>query len=128
METEQIMEIKPKRKYAKKEKTIEKKSTDTKSIENFIDMSFNIFSNRYGDHWKLSDIEKKELAKPMSEILEKFNIDSKYSPIFMLFASMGMILTPRIYLQLELAKIQKSEKKEEEKEKFENEKKEVKYV
>jgi hypothetical protein len=98
---------KPKRKYKPRESKTPNKENENKSIDNtkdiqmLIEGTFAIVALKAGQHWVVSPAESIQIAKPLSNILNKYNLADKVStvsdPIALLIAC-GMIVFPRLMI------------------------------
>jgi hypothetical protein len=79
-------------------------------VQTLLTVVFNISAMRLGEHWKLSNEESKNLAEPIAAILDRHDLTEKtgaYGDYIALVAAIGMIIVPKVMIQLELSKQKK---------------------
>jgi hypothetical protein len=102
-----IPEPKAKRKYNKRKTSEEKTATKSEmkeaesDISDLLVMGFGVVSLRAGDHWAIDKKEADSIAKPLSKILEKYNLMNKAqeasAPIALIMATASIVI-PRIII------------------------------
>ena len=115
IETENKSEKKvvPAKKKLKKKPAKQKaESEQIKDIQNLLEGVFLVASLKAGEHWKLSSDESKQIATPLSRILERYDLLTKASevsdPVALIVAA-ATIVIPRIMVT-QMSKPAKQEK------------------
>lgn len=76
-------------------------------VQTLLSVTFGIGSTRLGEHWALAPQESQALAEPITAILDRYDLTKltgKYGDWIALFTALGIVITPRVMLQIELAK------------------------
>lgn len=107
--TESTPEVKQKRKYNKRKnkgetgetKSNKKSNEFVSDISTFITTTFGFASMKFGEHWQVSNDESMTIAKPLCNILEKYDLLEKVSsvsdPVSLVIAT-ATIVVPRIVI------------------------------
>lgn len=89
-------------------------SDDYENISTLIKTGFTVVSLRAGEQWNIDDNEANSIAKPLSKILEKYNLIEKLEkvsdPVALIVAT-GTVVMPRLIMTLNLNKEKEGEKK-----------------
>ena len=115
VETENKAEKKavPAKKKLKKKPAKQKaESEQIKDIQNLLEGVFLVASLKAGEHWKLSSDESKQIATPLSRILERYDLLNKASEIsdpVALIVAAATIVIPRIMVSQMTAAQKKNE-------------------
>lgn len=109
-------EPKKKRKYTKRVKPEEKQQTfNSEQLTGLIVAISSMVASRKGfEHWLISETEAKQIAEPLSNIIEKSNnlkVLGEHADAFALVTACLMIFTPRLIMTLQANKIKKGVKK-----------------
>lgn len=87
-----------------KKKTPPKERSETekvKDIQNLLEGVFMVFSLKAGAHWQLQPDESKQIATPLSRILERYDLLSKASEVsdpVALVVAVATITVPRVMI------------------------------
>jgi len=100
--TESSSEIaKPKRKYKKRKTKKDEEKNSSEDIQKLLEGVFSVISLKAGQHWQLTPAESKQIADPLSNILEKHNLlekaESMSDGVALIVACVSIVL-PRILI------------------------------
>lgn len=96
-------EEKPKMKRKKKQ-TKKQDKKDTMVLESLILTLFSLIASRAGEHWNLEPEEGKQIAEPLSKVLERFEklmVVNEYSDVIMLSIAIISVTFPRLIITLQ---------------------------
>ena len=106
---------KQKRKYTKKVKEENTSSFDSKQISAFIVAVSSMVAARDGmQHWLITEAEAEQIAKPLSNIIEKsshLKTLGEHADAFALVSACLMIFAPRLIMTMQIKKSKKGVKK-----------------
>lgn len=114
LDSEPVKTDKPKtKKKATKKKALsaKDKNSQIKDIQALIEGVFSVVSIKAGEHWRLSPEESKQIAEPVSNILERYDLLKKVSEIsdpVALVVAATTIIAPRFIISQMDAKQKKA--------------------